>query len=121
MNKEGFVKAAVHCVNLYIDNIDRFGTDPQLKVNPVSLNVSLVDDALRNQSLAYSQEAIEAAAGVEGDASESATDFQAAENPDFYPVKSLLKTGSDGITTVDVDAIRKIADSYSAVNDTLPL
>lgn len=117
MTKDEFVKAAVHCVNEYIDHDDRYGQDPQLKVNPSNLWVQLIDGAGRNMALAYAQEAYEESAAAQGDADESATDYQASENPDFYPVRTLLKVNDQGLTVVDVDAIRKIADSYTPVNE----
>lgn len=113
MTKEDFIKILTDRVQEYIESFDIFDSNPQLMINPVSLSVTLVNGSVMLDNIADSDETIEDAAGAEGDASESATDYQAKQNPDFYPVKKLLITMA-GKATPDTKAIDAIADTYLA-------
>lgn len=110
--RNGFIKAMKDAVQEYIDNFYRFDSDPQLQVNPLTRSVELVSDVEMLSAIANSDEAIENAAHAEGDETEAADDYQASQNPDFYPVKKLLATTSDGVTLPDGKAIADIADTY---------
>ena len=107
-----FVKAMTEAVQEYIDNFYRFDSDPQIQVNPLTRSVELVSDVEMLSAPADSDEAIENAAHGEGDETEAADDYQVSKNPDFYAVKKLLVTSSDGVTHPDGKAIADIADTY---------
>ena len=96
----------------YLNATEYYGPDPQLSVNPVTLYVDLATDATRTAGLADSEEALEDAAAAQGDASEAATDFQARENPDYYPVSQFLKYTSGAPTVPDTAAVAALALSY---------
>lgn len=112
MKREDFEKALSDLVQEYIDNFDRFDSNPQIRVNPELLYVEAIDGRAMLEGIGDSDEAIEDAAYAEGDETMSASDFQAKENPDFYPIKSLLKPNGPHSSIPDKDAIAKIADNY---------
>lgn len=112
ITRDEFVKAVTDLVQEYIDNFDRFDVDPQIRVNPELLYVDLFDGKERNEDLGDSDEAIEDAAYAQGDETESASDYQATQDPDFYPVKGLLKPTGPHTSEPDKDGIEKIADNY---------
>lgn len=91
MDRKEFEKVVTDNVQLYIDNFDRFDTNPQLRVNPVSLRVDIVNGSDFINEIEDSDEAVEDAAAAQGMESNEATDYQANQNPDFYPVKPLLE------------------------------
>lgn len=105
-------KVITDLVEEYIEDFDRFDSNPQIRVNPALKRAMLVNGRDMLEAIADSDEAIEDAAGAQGDETESATDYQASQNPDFYPVKKLLKTLSNGKTVPDAEAIEKIASNY---------
>ena len=51
-------------------------------------------------------------AAAEGDADESATDNQAKQNGDYYPVTEFFTTDAEGKGTVNKEAIERLADRY---------
>lgn len=112
MNRQEFIKQIADLVQRYIDNFDRFDSDPQIRVNPLLLRVDIVNGKDRLEGIGFSEEAIENAAYAEGDETESSSDRQAKENPDFYPVKNLLKPTGEHSSEPDMDAIAAIADNY---------
>ncbi|MCH5237821.1 MAG: hypothetical protein J1E95_08495 [Muribaculaceae bacterium] len=112
MKREVFIKAVADLVQEYIDNFDRFDSNPQIRVNPELLYVEAVDGSAMLEGIGDSEEAIEDAAYAHGDETMSATDYQAKENPDFYPIKELLKPTGERTSVPDVKAIEKIADNY---------
>lgn len=112
MKREVFVDMIVDLVNEYINYGDDVDPDMMIRVNPSNLAAVMVDSRVMQQEIAYSDEAVEAAAGVEGDASESATDMQAREDPEFYKVKSLIITEANGSRRVSREAVERIADDY---------
>lgn len=98
MDAKEFKGHLVDAVQMYIDNFDRFDSNPQLRVNPVSLRVDLVNGSDLIAEIEDSDEAVEDAAASQGMANDDATDYQVKQNPDFYPVKKLLQP--DGNTDV---------------------
>lgn len=90
MKREEFVKAVTDLVQRYIDNFDLFDSDPQLRVNPASLEMSLVNSSEMRTAIEYSDEALEEAAASQGATYEDSTDLQVRQNPDFYPLRTLL-------------------------------
>lgn len=100
-------------VNEYIDNFDRFDSNPQIRVNPATRTATLVNGSDMLTALADNDEALEDAAAADGLETEDAADFQTAQNPDFYAVKSLLLSSPAGNTSANATAIRRIAQNYS--------
>ena len=95
----------------YISNPKAFGTDPHLRINPRSLAVNIIGCNDMHAEIENSNEAIEDA-GVEGDMSEDAADYQVRQNPDFYPVKSLVAALPSGVLEPDKKAIGAVAAKY---------
>lgn len=112
IERKTFVKAINDLVQEYIDNWDRFDENPQIRVNPELLYVDLVNGNSMLEDLGDSEEAFEDAAYAEGDETMSASDYQEKQDPDFYPVKELLKETSPDVSVPDIDKIEKIADEY---------
>lgn len=112
MKREEFIKAVTDLVQEYIDNFDRFDSNPQIRVNPELLYVEAIDGRAMLEGIGDSDEAIENAAYAHGDESMSATDYQAKEDPDFYPIKDLLKPNGPHSSIPDADKISKLADNY---------
>ena len=111
-DRKTFVKAVADLVQEYIDNWDRFDSNPQIRVNPELLYVEAVNGSAMLEGLGDSDEAIEDAAYAHGDESMSATDFQAKQNPDFYPIKELIQPAGHNVSVPDAEKIEKIADKY---------
>ena len=112
MERKEFVKAVTDLVQEYIDNWDRFDSNPQIRVNPELLYVEAVDGRAMLEGIGDSDEAIEDAAYAQGDETMSATDFQAKENPDFYPIKDLIMPAGHNVSVPDDNKINKLADNY---------
>lgn len=113
-DRKTFVKAVADLVQEYIDNFDRFDSNPQIRVNPELLYVEAIDGSAMLEGIGDSEEAFEDAAYAQGDESMSASDYQEKENPDFYPIKDLLKPTGEHSSEPDMDKIEKIADEYFA-------
>ena len=112
MKNTSLIDRITDAINLYIGNFDRFDSNPQLRINPMTLDVAVVDGSDMINEIAESDETVEDAAGAQGAESEDATDYQVKRNPDFFPVKSLIFTNSGNKTIPDPDKISKIAASY---------
>lgn len=111
-DRKTFVKAVTDLVQEYIDNWDRFDSNPQIRVNPELLYVEAVDGSAMLEGLGDSEEAFEDAAYAVGDETMSASDFQEKQDPDFYPIKELIKPVGHNLSVPDADKIEKIADEY---------
>ena len=111
-DRKTFVKAVTDLVQEYIDNWDRFDSNPQIRVNPELLYVEAIDGNAMLEGIGDSEEAFEDAAYADGDETMSASDFQEKQDPDFYPIKDLLKPVDHNLSVPDIDKIEKIADSY---------
>lgn len=111
MTQKEFRQILRECIQEYIDNFDRFDSDPQLRINPLSLDVELVNGADMREEIEDSDEAIEDAAAAHGMENQDASYYQAKQNPDFYPVKKLLQ--ASGNTDVPSEtAIERIVVNY---------
>lgn len=111
-NKTTFIKAVKELVQEYIDNWDRFDENPQIRVNPELLFVEAVDGKAMLEDLGDSEEAFEDAAYAQGDETMSATDFQEKQDPDFYPIKDLIKPVGHNLSVPDDEKIEAIATRY---------
>ncbi|MDE5572953.1 MAG: hypothetical protein K2I94_04265 [Muribaculaceae bacterium] len=111
MTREEFIGTTSALVQEYIDNIHFFEPNGQLRVNPVSLDQTIITGKAMLDEIEYADEAIEDAAGAQGDESESATDLQSAQDPDFYTASKLVKKTDKGLI-IDTDAVAKVADNY---------
>lgn len=112
MKRNEFVEAVEGLVWEYINNVDMLGKNAQIRVNPELLYVDLFSEKEYLEGIADSEEAIEDAAAAIGPADSEAADYQAAQNPDFYPAGTLVKKDADGKTVPDHEAIEKIASTY---------
>lgn len=112
MTQNSLTDSIIGLIREYIDNFDMFDSNPQIRVNPGAKTAALVNGKDMLAEIEDSNEAIEDAAGAEGDEIEDASDFQVKQNPDFYPVKSLLKTEADGSVVPDESGVDKIAAIY---------
>ncbi|MCH5226828.1 MAG: hypothetical protein J1F16_03295 [Muribaculaceae bacterium] len=111
-DRKTFVKAVTDLVQEYIDNFDRFDSNPQIRVNPELLYVEIIDGSAMLEGIGDSEEAFEDAAYAVGDETMSASDYQEKQDPDFYPVKELLKPVAHNVSVPDTDKIEAIADEY---------
>lgn len=110
-NKE-LIEAISHAVNLYIDSQEYFDANPQLRINPATLDVVIENGKDAYKDMAFSVEAIEEETAAQGDETEDATDFQASQNPDFYAVKDYVEKDPDGKLKINIKAVEKLANSY---------
>lgn len=95
MTVKDFEAVIVSAVNDYIENFDRYDSNPQLAINPMNLSVSLINESEMADAIEDSDEAVENAAIAQGIATQDAADYQVKRNPDFYPVKSFLRPLGD--------------------------
>lgn len=102
----------IRLVNEYIENFDRFDHNPQIRINPATCAATLVNGRDMQLEIEDSDEAIEDAAAANGLETETAADFQASQNPDFYAVKELLLNTESGTTIPDKAAIHRCASKY---------
>lgn len=98
-------------VKEYIENFDRFDSNPQIRVNPDSLQVELVNGSDFRAEIEDSDEAVENAAIAQGMETQESSEYQVKQNPDFYSVKKLLKAAGD-TDVPDKDAIAEIVTTY---------
>lgn len=110
MTREDFTKTLEGVVRQFIDYPADFGPDPQLRINPLTLAVTIVRASDRLAEIEDSNEAVEDAAGAQGAASEDGTDFQVTQNPDFYPLNRLISWGES--PSPDHKAIASLVDTY---------
>ena len=75
-DRKTFVKAISDLVQEYIDNFDRFDSNPQIRVNPELLYVEAIDGSAMLEGIGDSEEAFEDAAYAVGDETMSASDYQ---------------------------------------------
>ncbi len=112
MKNEELKAKILDLVEQYIQSFYDYDSNPQIRINPALDRVMLVNGSDMLTAIADSDEAIENAANADGAETEDATDYQAAQNPDFYPVKKLLLTLKDGKVVPDKAAIDRIAKKY---------
>ena len=111
-DRKTFIKAIADLVQEYIDNFDRFDSNPQIRVNPELLYVEAINGSAMLEGIGDSEEAFEDAAYAQGDETMSASDYQEKEDPDFYPIKELLIATGPNSSAPDMAKIEKIADEY---------
>lgn len=68
MNRKDFADAVAGMVKIYLDNSYNFDENPQLRVNPVTFDFTIVNGSDMLAEIEDSNEAVEDAAGAEGDA-----------------------------------------------------
>lgn len=112
MKKEEFKEAVTGLVWVFINNEDLQGKNAQIRVNPELLYVDLLTEKEFLTALSYSQEVIENAAYAHDAAQYEAADYQAAQNPDFYPARTLVKKDETGKNVPDEEAIEKLTANY---------
>lgn len=112
MKKKEFVEGITGLVWVFINNEDLQGKNAQIRVNPELLTIDLFTEKEFLQGLADAQEAIENAAYAHDAAQYEEADYQAAQNPDFYPALSLVTTNEEGRRVPDSSAIEAIAENY---------
>lgn len=114
MNRKDFADAVAGMVKIYLDNSYNFDENPQLRVNPVTFDFTIVNGSDMLAEIEDNNEAVEDAAGAEGDADEAATDMQVKQSPDFYSVRRLITTAPNGSYVPDEAQIDAIATIYFA-------
>lgn len=112
MTRKEFIESVNDAVARYLDDFEQFEPDPHLSVNPVTHFVDVVSGQTMADGVEDADEAIEDAAAAEGDATESASDYQVKENPDYYPIAQFLTVSTHHPTVVNPKAIEKLADQY---------
>lgn len=112
MTREEFSSLLLKAVRLYMGSFEQYDSNPQIKINPETLAIQLVDGREMFTDIEYADEAIEEAAGAQTPEYEDAMDAQARQNPDFYAVKKLLKKNASGEAEPDTAAITEIVDTY---------
>lgn len=93
MDKKQFIEDVKKIVSTYAADRDELIDDPQLRINPLNLTMSVVTAKEMQNEIAYTNEDIDVAAAAEGDLYESADDYEAKQDPDFYPLRKLLEKG----------------------------
>lgn len=94
MDKTEFIENVKRIVSNYSENQGEMGDDPQLRINPMTLHMSVVTAQEMQNEIGYTDEDIEANAAAEGDETESSDDYEGKQDPDFYPLRELLKVGA---------------------------
>lgn len=108
MTRTDFINTVRTFVQGYIDNISAFDSNPQIRINPDSLYITMVNGSDMLSEIDESDTAIENAAWTHGAGNEEASALQVRQNPDFYSVKNLITAAN----TPDIRAITVLADSY---------
>lgn len=119
ITRDDFIQSIGRMLQLYIDNADRFDSNPQLRVNPATLDASVVNGSDMLAELENSNENVEIEAAAEGAEAQDDADFQAGRNPDFYAVSRLVSETADR-TRPDLAAIAELAESYTGKKTCLP-
>lgn len=112
MKKDEFIQAVTGLVWVYINNEDLQGRNAQITVNPELLYVDLITEEQFQDALLFNQEAIENAAYAHDAAQYEAMDYQASQNPDFYPAWKLVTKDASEKTVPDDKAIAELAANY---------
>ncbi len=112
MKREEFIVHLTDLVNDYINFYVGNDAEPQIRINPESLNAEFVDSSEELYDIDESDAVVEEAAAADDSAAEDADDFQSAQNPDYYAIHSLVKIDSDGSVRADAKAIEAVADIY---------
>lgn len=118
MNKQELYTQIQGAVKAYLAYPSDWGEDAQIAINPISGHVSLISSDERLAVIADSAEAVEDLTGYERPAEEDGADAQVRQNPDLYPVSTLLRVDTDGLLHPDGLAIKRIANSYPDISKT---
>lgn len=89
MDKQQLIDRITQIVNQYRADAPEMKADIQLRINPLNLSVTAVTAEEMQRDLIYTNEAIDAETAAEGDATEAADDYEEAQDPDFYPLRTL--------------------------------
>lgn len=112
MRPDELIDAIAAQVGRYLDNIAVYDQDTQLRINPLTLAVALVSSKEKQAEIAESIENVESAAGAEGAYTDDSMEYQASQNPDFYPVRTLIVVLDDGSARPYDAAIKAVAKRY---------
>lgn len=112
MTRQEFITSVEGQVRKYIYLKVDYEPNAQIRVNPTLLYVDLLSGRQFQQAIEFSDEVIENGAYGEGDETMSTDDYQASQDPDFYPVETLVKKSVLGEPIPDMDAINTLADKY---------
>lgn len=110
--REEFIAEVKSLLQFYMDNFYRYDSNPQLRIIPSTLSMSLENGSDLYNEIEDSDEAVENAALAQRPADEDADDNQVKRNPDLVPVKSLLKKLSDDREGIDMLAVTRLAGKY---------
>lgn len=112
MTRDKLIDKITSLLDVFIYNMDCFDNNPQLRVNPLSFDLTIVNGSDMLEEIENSNEAIEDSAGSDGMENEDSTDYQVKQNPDFYPVKNLIEEEQEGKFIPDKKAISDFASNY---------
>ena len=112
MTREELIERIKHAVDQYAKAPEFFDANPQLRINPATFDVVAINGRDELEGIADNEEAIEDEAAADGAETEDATDWQAAQDPEFYSIKEYVVKDASGRLTPDVKAIEKLAASY---------
>ena len=112
MDKQEFLETLNNVVANCIEEYAQLGPDAQLSINPVTkyITVDTGDDI--QYDIADADETVEMGAGAERPDQEDADDYQARQNPDFYPLIELIKRDDKGHLVPDQEAIDSVIAAY---------
>lgn len=112
MTRNKLIDKITSLLDVYVDNIDSFDHNPQLRINPANYDLTIVNGSDMLEEIEDSNEAIEDAASADGAENEDSTDYQVKQNPEFYPVKKLIKEDAEGKFIPDKITISGFASNY---------
>ncbi len=112
MTRKDLIEAITHAVMQYTQAPEFFDANPQLRINPSTLEVISVNGKDYYEEIEDNDEVIENEAAADGAATEEAEDFQASQNPDFYAIADYVIKEDDGKLSPDKKAIEKLAKTY---------
>lgn len=107
MTRDEFIAEVTRQVSTFAKYLNNYDSNPQLRVNPANYHVGLVNGTDMLDEIDNSDENIEIGAAAEDPASEDGAFNQISRNPDFYPLRKLVKDNKP-----DTEAIAGVADVY---------
>lgn len=113
MTRQDFIDAVTGLVGEFIFEGGNKEAASQLRVNPESKEIALESEADFLSEIADNDEAVEDAAAADNAQEDEATDWQVKQNPDFYPVSTLIRANAKGEMEVDKRAVSRLADKYT--------
>lgn len=112
MTRKELTDRLTEIVSEYIENAAEL-RDPQLRINPASLDIGVVTAREMDAELEDFDEMMEGAVAAHGLADQDDSDYQVSRTPDFYSLKELTKKDASGRLVPDADAIGSIASEYA--------